>query len=55
MRSALTNAEATSGAQRRDALTQLAAQLDADAGSSGDASKVRTLAAAVRDLAAASS
>jgi hypothetical protein len=55
VRSALTNAEAASGAQRRDGLSQLAAQLDADAGSSGDAWKVRKLSGAVRDLAAASS
>jgi hypothetical protein len=55
VRSALTKAEAASGAQRRDALAQLAAQLNADAGTSGDASKVGKLAAALRDLAAASS
>jgi len=55
VRQALTNAEAASGVQRRDALTQLAAQLDADVSVSGNASKVRTLAGAVRDLAAASS
>jgi len=54
VRQALTSAETASGAQRRDALAQLAAQLDTDAGVSGDASKVRTLAGAVRDLAAAS-
>ena len=55
VRLALSNAEATSAAQRRDALSQLAAQLDAEASGSADASKVRKLAAAVRDLAAASS
>jgi hypothetical protein len=55
VRSSLASAEATSGAQRRDALSQLAAQLDADAGGSTDAAKVRKLAGAVRDLAAASS
>jgi hypothetical protein len=55
VRLALSNAETASGAQRRDALTQLAAQLDAQASGSVDASKVRTLAGAVRDLAAASS
>jgi LVIVD repeat-containing protein len=54
VRLALTNAEAASGAQRRDALNQLAAQLDTDAGVSSDASKVRTLAGAVRNLAASS-
>lgn len=54
VRQALTSAEGISGGQRRDALTQLAAQLDNDASSAGDGSKVRTLAGAVRDLAAAS-
>jgi hypothetical protein len=34
-------------------LTRLASQLDGDAGSAGDAAKVRTLAGAVRDLASA--
>ncbi|MGH7604749.1 MAG: LVIVD repeat-containing protein [Gemmatimonadaceae bacterium] len=51
VRAALASAESASGTQRRDALTQLATQLDADAGTSADASKVRTLAAAVRNLA----
>jgi hypothetical protein len=55
VRSSLASAEATSGAQRRDGLSQLAAQLDAEASGSADASKVRKLAASVRDLAAASS
>jgi len=55
VRQALSSAETTSGAQRRDALSQLAAQLDADASGSADASKVRKLAGAVRDLAGASS
>jgi len=55
VRLALTNAETTSGAQRRDALAQLAAQLDAEASGSADAWKVRKLAGAVKDLAAASS
>jgi hypothetical protein len=54
VRQSLSSAENVSGAQRRDALTQLAAQLDAEAGTSRDAAKVRTLASAVRDLAAAS-
>ncbi|MDP9205238.1 MAG: hypothetical protein M3P12_07245 [Gemmatimonadota bacterium] len=53
VRQALTSAETASGAQRRDALTQLAMQLDGNATASPDASKVRTLAVAVRDLAAA--
>jgi hypothetical protein len=50
-RQALASAENASGAQRRDALTQLATQLDGDA-TGGDAAKVRMLAGAVRDLAA---
>jgi hypothetical protein len=54
VRQTLASAETAAGAQRRDALTQLAVQLDTDAGGSGDASKVRTLAGAVRDLAASS-
>ena len=41
--------------QNRMALTALAAQLDTDAATSSDAAKVRTLAATLRDLAAASS
>jgi hypothetical protein len=53
IREALTGAETASGAQRRAALTQLAMELDGNATASPDASKVRTLAAAVRDLAAA--
>jgi len=67
-RNALARAERLSGQGRRDALTQLAAQLDRDAGgatgrapvvvvggmpvtSEAGSEKVRTLAAAVRDLA----
>jgi hypothetical protein len=50
VRQALSGAEQASGAQRRDALTQLATQLDGDAGGAGDAAKVRTLAGAVRAL-----
>jgi len=53
IRQSLTGAETASGAQRRAALTQLAMGLDGNATASRDASKVRTLAAAVRDLAAA--
>jgi hypothetical protein len=53
VRLALTGAESASGMQRRDALTQLAGQLDADATGAGDAAKVRKLATAVRDLAGA--
>ncbi len=55
VRQALAAAESTSGSQRRDALTSLAAQLDADARASSDAGKVQLLAKAVRDLAAATS
>ncbi len=51
---ALTSAEAASGAARRDQLNRLAADLDADARSAADAARVRAMAAAVRDLAAAS-
>ena len=53
IRQSLTGAETGSGAQRRAALTQLAMELDGNATASRDASKVRALAAAVRDLAAA--
>ena len=52
VRQALSGAESASGAARQGALTQLASQLDGEAGAAKDASKVRTLAAAVRDLAA---
>src|SRR5688500_14876003 len=54
VRQALSGAESVSGAQRRDALAQLAAQLDTESGTSSDASKVRTLAGAVRELTDAS-
>jgi hypothetical protein len=53
IRQSLSSAESASGSQRTDVLTQLAAQLDNDATGSRDPSKVRTLARAVRDLAAA--
>ncbi|HEX9754155.1 MAG TPA: hypothetical protein VGA42_00530, partial [Gemmatimonadales bacterium] len=49
----LAGAEPASAGARRDALTRLAASLDGEAGGSGDAAKVRILAGAVRDLAAA--
>ncbi len=52
-RSALANAERLSGQPRRDALTQLATQLSGDAQGAADKAKVRTLAAAVGDLASA--
>ena len=51
VRSALSAAEKASGAARKSALDRLATQLDADAGSSSDAAKVRMLAGSVRDLA----
>ncbi|HEU4632066.1 MAG TPA: hypothetical protein VFS08_20110 [Gemmatimonadaceae bacterium] len=51
VRQALRDAEAASGAQRRDALTRLATSLDGDARGSSDAAKVRLLADAVRQLA----
>jgi hypothetical protein len=54
VRSTLASAEQASGASRRDALTQLASQLDNDAQSSSDGAKVRTLAGTVRGLATAS-
>jgi hypothetical protein len=51
VRQSLASAERASGGARRDALTQLATQLDGDAGASTDAAKLRTLAGAVRELA----
>jgi hypothetical protein len=51
VRIALDGAERASGAQRRDALTQLASQLDAAARDSRDAAKVQTLKTAVANLA----
>jgi hypothetical protein len=53
VRQSLAGAEQASGGARQSALTQLAGQLDGEAGSSSDAAKVRLLAQAVRDLAAA--
>jgi len=50
-RQALARAEKLSGQARKDALSQLAAQLNGDAAGAADAAKVRTLAAAVTDLA----
>ncbi len=47
------NAEKASGTERQEALTKLAARLDGDAQGSADAAKVRTLAGAVKELAAA--
>jgi hypothetical protein len=53
VRQALAGAERARGGARGAALTRLAAQLDAEAAGAGDAAKVRTLAGAVRGLAAA--
>jgi hypothetical protein len=52
VRQALASAERASGGGRRDALNRLATELDGDAGNAMDAAKVRTLASAVRELAA---
>jgi hypothetical protein len=52
VRTALTAAEQKSGAARKTALTTLATQLDRDAATAADGAKVRTLAGAVRALAA---
>ncbi|MGH7530237.1 MAG: LVIVD repeat-containing protein, partial [Gemmatimonadales bacterium] len=54
IRNELTRAEALSGPARRDALTQLATQLDRDAAGARDGAKVRALAGAVRELAGTS-
>ena len=51
VRTALTAAERKTGSARKTALTALATQLDRDVGSAADGAKVRTLAAAVRELA----
>jgi LVIVD repeat-containing protein len=53
VRLALKNAESASGAKRATALRTLATQLDRNAGGSGDAAKVRTLAVTVRGVATA--
>ena len=54
-RAALTRAEGLAGTVRRDALGQLATQLNADAQGAADQAKVRRLAAEVGDLAKAGS
>jgi hypothetical protein len=53
VRSELARAQGLTGQGRRDALTQLASQLEGDASRSPAAAKVRTLAGVVRDLATA--
>jgi hypothetical protein len=50
-RTTLAGAEKQSGSPRKTALTDLASQLNAAAGSAGDQSKVHTLASALTDLA----
>jgi hypothetical protein len=52
LRGDLARAQAASGTARRDALTRIASQVDRDGGGS-NAAKVRMLAAALRELAAA--
>ena len=47
----LRRAEMLAGSKRQSALTTLADRLDHDADGSGDAARVRALAAVVRDLA----
>ena len=49
-RDALARAEKANGQARRDALSQLATQLNGDAQGSADQAKVRMLIAAVSDL-----
>ncbi len=51
MRKELARAEKLSGQARKDALTQLAAQLDGDAQGAADQVRVRALSAAVTGLA----
>jgi hypothetical protein len=53
IRSALSEAELKSGADRREALNKLAGQLDGDARGSSDAAKAQLLAKSVHDLASA--
>jgi hypothetical protein len=52
-RSALVRAENLTGAERRTALTRLAAAIAADGANAGDRAKVQTLASAVKALATA--
>jgi hypothetical protein len=54
VRKSLADAEQASGSSRQSALTQLASQLDSDAGGARDGAKVKTLAGAVHALAGAS-
>jgi hypothetical protein len=50
IRGELARAERLSGQQRRDALTQLATQIDGDASRARDGAKVRMVSGAIRDL-----
>jgi len=50
-RKTLANAERRSGSQRKTVLTELASQLNAATAAAGDGAKVRTLSAAVTELA----
>jgi hypothetical protein len=50
-RESLASAEKASDTERREALTQLATRLEGDASGAGNATKVRTLAGVVRQLA----
>ena len=52
-RAELAAAERLSGQQRRNAITQIASDLDGAARGAGDRAKVTTLASALRDLAGA--
>jgi hypothetical protein len=51
VRTELARAEKASGAPRREALTRLATQLNAEAAGSADQARVRSLAAVIGDLA----
>jgi LVIVD repeat len=53
VREALASAEKASGAERRDSLTRLAAELEGESGGAADGAKVRTLATTVKELSAA--
>ena len=53
VRKELAEAENASGAARQEALTKLSTALNGEAGSAGDAAKVRMLASTARDLATA--
>jgi hypothetical protein len=52
VRDALSGAEQASGSARQEALTKLGTELEGEASAAGDPAKVRTLAGAVKELAA---